>query len=91
MLSFPGVGGVWRGQDWTPRRQDRAREAARLTAVNLLGSGTTEAQRRKSTHSPAPSSNVEEFRGSMRREGDWGVPMKATSQKQSRTVWVYSP
>lgn len=53
---------MWRGQDWTPRRQDRAREAARLTAVNLLGSGTTEAQRRKATHS-----NVEEFRGSMEK------------------------
>lgn len=72
MLSFPGVPGVGRRQDWTPRRQDRGRKAARLTAVNLLSSGATEAQRRKDTHSPAPSSNVEEFKGSMEHGGRLG-------------------
>lgn len=72
-----------RGQDWTPRRQDRGRQAARLTAVNLLGSGITEAQRRKATHFPAPSSNVEEFRRSMEQRETGENPQKEQAKSKA--------
>lgn len=58
---------------------------------NPPGSGVTEAQRRKATHSPAPRSNVEEFRDLQSREGGRRVTMKGTSLGQSRTFLGQSP
>lgn len=58
---------------------------------NPPGSGVTEAQRRKTTHSPAPRSNVEEFRDLQSREGGRRVTMQETSLGQSRTFLGQSP